>query len=263
MKEKEPFPEILSYLNFLKSNFEIEVAEYENSSVINQNFMKEAIQDFTIKHEIKAIIAGTRSTDPYAQNLTLSQWSDSHLGWPSFQRILPIYFWDYSLVWRFIKEANIPYCELYDSGYTYVGDQINSIPNPFIEGLHAEKANDNIELFSRTQLFKKLPRKFGKILFTEKDIILIGIATPNDISRHEIPIKSVQRKLFNFCEQRGFAFEGNIGDLNIETVKNTQLSSEEIFIQSVLKLKRNPGNFLELYLGIVVDFINKQISIHI
>lgn len=263
MKEKEPFPEILAYLNFLKKNFDIEVTEYENNSVINQNFMKEAIQDFTIKHDIKAIIAGTRSTDPYAQNLKLSQWSDAHLGWPSFQRILPIYFWDYSMVWRFIKEANIPYCPLYESGFTYVGDQVNSIPNPFIKGLHAENANDNIELFSRKQLFHKLPRKLGKILFTEKNVFITVLVKSEDSSNPVIPIQSIQNKMFSFCESRGLLFEGNLNNLSLEILSEPKLSSKEVFIQKVLKLKRIPGNFLELYLGIVVDFIHNEITIHI
>ena len=72
MREKEPFPEILKYINSIKQTFNIELLEYENSSHISQNFMKEAIQQFIVKHKISVIIAGTRSTDPFAQGLALS-----------------------------------------------------------------------------------------------------------------------------------------------------------------------------------------------
>lgn len=38
------------------------------------------------------------------------------------RRVLnPIYDWDDNEVWEFIKEYNVPYCELYDKGYTRLG----------------------------------------------------------------------------------------------------------------------------------------------
>lgn len=38
------------------------------------------------------------------------------------RRVLnPIYDWDTEEVWEFIKEYNVPYCELYDKGYTRLG----------------------------------------------------------------------------------------------------------------------------------------------
>jgi hypothetical protein len=264
MKEKDPFPQILAYLNFLKSNFDIEVSEYENTSQINQNFMKEAIQDFIVKHQIKAIITGTRSTDPYAQNLGLSQWSDVQLGWPSFERVLPIYFWDYSMVWRFIEEAELPYCDLYNHGYTYVGDQVNSIQNPFIKGLHANKANDNIELFSRSKLFQSLPRKHGKLLFSEKNIFLI-VVHPKDgpVNHKNLEFGKIQETISSFCESRGLIFEGIVADLPKTDVPDQCQSHRELFTAAVLNLKRAAGNFNVLYLGVVVSLVNNKIEVFI
>ena len=47
-------------------------------------------------------------------------------------RILPILDWTYEEVWDFIKMLCIPYCSLYDEGYTSLGSQENTRPNPLL-----------------------------------------------------------------------------------------------------------------------------------
>jgi len=69
-------------------------------------------------------------------------------------RIHPIIDWSYDQVWTFLKDFNIPYCPLYDKGYTHLGNITNSGPNEFLKQqdgqyLPAYKADGKYEHFSR------------------------------------------------------------------------------------------------------------------
>jgi len=42
-------------------------------------------------------------------------------------------------IWKFIKSYNVPYCELYDRGYTSLGSTIDTVPNPSLNTEHGYK----------------------------------------------------------------------------------------------------------------------------
>ncbi|KAF8314008.1 adenine nucleotide alpha hydrolases-like protein [Clavulina sp. PMI_390] len=77
---------------------------------------------------IKAIVMGTRKTDPYSGNLDYSVRTDA--GWPDVLRIHPIINWTYAEIWQFMLRFNVPYCSLYDEGYTSLGSIYNTWRNP-------------------------------------------------------------------------------------------------------------------------------------
>ena len=49
--------------------------------------------------------------------------------WPQFMRVNPILDWSYSEIWFFIRLLQLPYCSLYDQGYTSIDDKSNTVPN--------------------------------------------------------------------------------------------------------------------------------------
>lgn len=53
-------------------------------------------------------------------------------GWPSFMRINPILEWHYHAVWALIQHLDLPFCSLYEKGYTSVGQTFNTFPNPHL-----------------------------------------------------------------------------------------------------------------------------------
>jgi FAD synthetase len=91
--------------------------------------MKAAFSDYLAsKPAIKAIFVGTRRTDPHGGNLTHFDMTDG--GWPAFMRIHPVIDWHYVEIWEFIRHLGIPYCEIYDKGYTSLGGTTDTHPNP-------------------------------------------------------------------------------------------------------------------------------------
>lgn len=77
---------------------------------------------------IKAVIMGTRSTDPHGGNLCTFQSTDE--GWPELMRINPILNFTYTNVWELLRRLSLPYCRLYDLGYTSLGRMESTHLNP-------------------------------------------------------------------------------------------------------------------------------------
>lgn len=76
---------------------------------------------------IKAVIMGTRSTDPHG-DMDLFQMTDGD--WPELMRVNPILNFSYNDVWELLRSLNLPYCSLYDMGYTSLGSVENTHVNP-------------------------------------------------------------------------------------------------------------------------------------
>lgn len=48
-------------------------------------------------------------------------------------RVNPILEWNCENVWEYLLEKKVPYCSLYDKGYTSIGNVNNTLPNPNLE----------------------------------------------------------------------------------------------------------------------------------
>lgn len=91
--------------------------------------LKERLFTLKASHpDLENILMGTRRSDAhYFKNMCEFEPTDAD--WPPFVRVNPILDWTYSEVWFFIRLLKLPYCVLYDQGYTSVDHANNTRPN--------------------------------------------------------------------------------------------------------------------------------------
>ena len=81
-----------------------------------------------VREGVRGVIMGTRRTDPDGHGL--EHFSPTSLSWPPCMRICPVLEWDYGQVWAFLRGVGVPFCVLYERGYTSLGGRADSWPNP-------------------------------------------------------------------------------------------------------------------------------------
>eukprot|EP00440_Ansanella_granifera_P013439 gb/GFBE01014603.1/.p1 GENE.gb/GFBE01014603.1/~~gb/GFBE01014603.1/.p1 ORF type:complete len:284 (+),score=45.40 gb/GFBE01014603.1/:1-852(+) len=77
---------------------------------------------------LRSVVMGQRRGDPWMDRVDAFSPSDD--GWPAFMRINPIIDWSYSHIWAFLRVFELPYCHLYDEGYTSLGSVDSTRKNP-------------------------------------------------------------------------------------------------------------------------------------
>lgn len=91
--------------------------------------MKDCLNEMKITNpSISSILLGTRRSDgPYFKGMMPFASTDGD--WPKFMRINPILDWTFSEIWYFIRKLQLPYCKLYDQGYTSIDNTQNTVRN--------------------------------------------------------------------------------------------------------------------------------------
>jgi Phosphoadenosine phosphosulfate reductase family len=88
---------------------------------------KDGMADLVQQRSIKAVLMGQRYGDPWTDDM--DDFTPSTKGWPEFMRVNPVLCWPYSHVWKFLRGCALPYCSLYDEGYTSLGEAKETIKN--------------------------------------------------------------------------------------------------------------------------------------
>ncbi|KAL5118113.1 3'-phosphoadenosine 5'-phosphosulfate sulfotransferase [Pleosporales sp. CAS-2024a] len=122
IQDAHPFPEVEEFVEKSIKLYSLSLLKYAKP-------MKAAFADYLKDTpSIKAILVGTRRTDPHGEHL--KHFDPTDKGWPAFVRVHPVIDWHYVEIWTFIRYLNIPYCCLYDRGYTSLGGTNDTHPNP-------------------------------------------------------------------------------------------------------------------------------------
>ena len=139
LKIKRQFEEMKNFLDSLLQNYysASKIDFIENQGVD----MRECLGSF--KNDYPNVwfnLMGTRRNDGrYFLNFNNFQITDD--GWPQFMRVCPILDWTYHEIWYFIKRFNIPYCKLYDEGYTSIDNADNTTENQMLYDEELRKYN--------------------------------------------------------------------------------------------------------------------------
>lgn len=121
-----PFPEASDFI-------ELSAKDYHLNLITIKDSLKGGFEYYLnkVNQAVKIIVVGIRYADPYGSQLRYEQETDHN--WPKFLRIHPILHWHYVDVWDFLLACGVPYCSLYDQGYTSLGGIDNTQPNMFLQ----------------------------------------------------------------------------------------------------------------------------------
>ncbi|CAG8594534.1 9555_t:CDS:2 [Ambispora leptoticha] len=117
-----PFAEVDAFVEESIHRYRLDLIKVESP-------MKQALATYLENRpSVKGILVGNRRNDPYSERL--SEFAPTDPGWPNFMRIHPILDWHYNQIWEFLQKLKVPYCSLYNIGYTSLGSTVNTRANP-------------------------------------------------------------------------------------------------------------------------------------
>lgn len=148
----DPFPDVEEFIRYAASPD----TGYDMQLQTSRGSLQHALDAYVNSAEgkgVHAMFVGVRHDDPHGELTSIRAPCDP--SWPTIMRIHPILHWDYTDVWAFLRcpvlrrdevgtvppyvaghDAGVPYCAMYDRGYTSLGDRFNTDPNPALYDAH-------------------------------------------------------------------------------------------------------------------------------
>lgn len=133
-ENKGEFPQVVDLLHETVKEYDLDMIAFSQDAYSFATGLK-LLVDGSEENEKKtkppsqlAFVLGTRSSDPNAKGQ--GQFSPSSDWMPPFMRVNPILDWTFGHVWHFLRKFNLPYCSLYDEGYTSLGSVHDTRPCP-------------------------------------------------------------------------------------------------------------------------------------
>ncbi|CAM9150612.1 unnamed protein product [Ectocarpus sp. 4 AP-2014] len=120
------FPEVEALVADSVKRFDLELSRYKTGFVEG---LKQRMAEGG-SEKCYGFVLGTRKGDPNCGVQT--SFTPSSDWMPPFMRVNPVIDWNYGQVWAFLRDFELPYCSLYDEGYTSLGNLDNTFPNPYL-----------------------------------------------------------------------------------------------------------------------------------
>eukprot|EP00548_Thalassiothrix_antarctica_P000217 CAMPEP_0194144750 /NCGR_PEP_ID=MMETSP0152-20130528/13764_1 /TAXON_ID=1049557 /ORGANISM="Thalassiothrix antarctica, Strain L6-D1" /LENGTH=402 /DNA_ID=CAMNT_0038844723 /DNA_START=74 /DNA_END=1279 /DNA_ORIENTATION=+ len=180
---KDEFPEIRSLLHETVHDFDLEMIAFDRDIdyVTGLTLLVDS-SNLNLDNDRKmplSFVLGTRSDDPNAKDQ--GHFAPSSWG-PPFMRVNPVLDWTYGHVWHFLRlYPQLPYCTLYDQGYTSLGTTKDTQPCPALFDSNQQKylpaytlQDWDQERAGRTNK-KKIEKSDKEKITTEKKEIVVEI----------------------------------------------------------------------------------------
>lgn len=123
-ESKNEFPEVLTLLHQTVDEFDLQMIAFDDTHSFSDGL------NVIVKKNSgpMAFVLGTRKDDPNSGSQGLFAPSSDWM--PPFMRVNPALHWSYGQVWHFLRLFELPYCSLYDEGYTSLGTIKDTTPCP-------------------------------------------------------------------------------------------------------------------------------------
>ena len=124
----QEFRQVVKFANTINSLYGLNLETFHDSHNHKGIF---GVQERLVSSGIKAAFAGIRRGDPYSNQLEL--FSPSTNNWPQCLRLNPVLEFPYRTLWYTMYLYQVPYCDLYNKGYTSLGCARTTTPHPSLQ----------------------------------------------------------------------------------------------------------------------------------